>query len=173
MYIKIINEENKYQISSLMSFNTQHGYAAIRFIGDIIPSTNKGFLLYDDNDNQIADYSDYIFEYRQNEYSIEEDIIEPGQGSDEPLPPSIFDNINKQINAVNNRVTDITPYEETKKGYYGEIEKVFYNVPKGNVSVFFDNYFGEYIINRISNRLIISFPEKLKNITNITIMIQK
>ena len=165
--------KNKYQISSLMPFKTQHGYDAIRFIGDEIPSTNEGFILYNEDDTQIADYSDYTYEYRQNEYSVEEDIIEPGQGSDDPLPPSVFDNINKQISSLNNRVSNVTPYEETKKAYYGEKEKAFYGVPKGNTSIFFDTYSGEYSTNRVADRLTVVFPERLKDMTNITVMVQK
>lgn len=74
---------------------------------------------------------------------------------------------------TNIRVDGITPYTETKKAYYAEIEKVFYGVPLGNVSVFFDNYVGEYKMERISDRLIITFPERLKDMTNITIKVEQ
>lgn len=65
-----------------------------------------------------------------------------------------------------------TPYTETKVGYFGEIEKVFYGVPSGNVSVFFDNYTGEYEKSRIEDRLTIRFPERLTDMTNINISVQ-
>ena len=31
------------------------------------------------------------------------------------------------------------PYTATQTAYYGESEKVFYNVPQGNITVFWDN----------------------------------
>ena len=72
---------------------------------------------------------------------------------------------------VRKTTNDITPYTETKIGYYGESEKVFYDVPAGNTSVFFDNYNGSYSVNRVQNRLIVSF-DTLTDATNITISIQ-
>lgn len=63
------------------------------------------------------------------------------------------------------------PYTETKIAYYGESEKVFYNVPSGNLSVFFDNYNGNYFTNHIDNRLTVSF-DTLTEATQITISIQ-
>ena len=77
----------------------------------------------------------------------------------------------ENIAELNTRVDDITPYTETKRGYYEETEKTFYNVPEGRVSVFFSNYNGSYSINRIEDRLTISF-DALENETDITISIQ-
>lgn len=68
-------------------------------------------------------------------------------------------------------IGDITPYKETKIAYYGETEKTFYNVPQGNLSVFFDNYNGSYNVSRLNDTVTISF-DALENDTNITIMIQ-
>ena len=75
------------------------------------------------------------------------------------------------IAGVRKATSDITPYTETKTGYYGESEKVFYDVPVGNISVFFNNYNGSYSVNRVQNRLIVSF-DTLTDTTNITISIQ-
>lgn len=171
-YIKINGDDTHY-IVSIMPFTTQHGYNAIRFMGETIPETNKGFKLYDDNDEEISDFSDYTYIYRQNEYSVEHDEIVYPKGSDQPLNPSPYDNLSRRINQVSSQVNNITPYEETKKGYYGENEKVFYNVPNGNVTVFFDNYDGEYEVSRVENRLVVKFPERLSNMTDITIMVNK
>jgi hypothetical protein len=63
------------------------------------------------------------------------------------------------------------PYTATQTAYYGESEKVFYNVPQGNISVFFNNYNGNYKINRISDRVLVTF-DTLKDYTNIKIMVQ-
>ena len=75
------------------------------------------------------------------------------------------------INGVRKATGDITPHTQTKLAYYGESEKVFYDAPAGNTSVFFDNYNGSYSVNRIQNRLIVSF-DTLTEATNITISIQ-
>lgn len=65
----------------------------------------------------------------------------------------------------------ITPYTETKTAYYGESEKTFYDVPDGNVSVYFTDYDGDYSVSRVSGRLTISF-DTLTEQTDITISIQ-
>ena len=65
----------------------------------------------------------------------------------------------------------ILPYVETKKAYYGETEKVFYDVPIGNVTVFIGGYNGSYAANRVENRLIVSF-DTLEEETDVTITIQ-
>lgn len=75
------------------------------------------------------------------------------------------------LSELNQEVAELTPYVETKIGYYGETEKTFYNVPEGRVSVFFSDYNGSYSINRIEDRLTVSF-DALEEATNITISIQ-
>lgn len=75
-----------------------------------------------------------------------------------------------EVNGVRKATSDITPYTETKTAYYNETEKVFYNVPDGRVSVYFDDYNGAYSVNRIQNRLIVSF-DALTAPTDITISI--
>ena len=171
-YIKIIGEDTKY-IEEISTFTSQHGFDAVRFIGDPIPETDQGFKFYSDTDELIVDLSAYKYIYRQNEYTVEKDIIVPPGPNNEPLPPSSFDRLNSRVNQVSSQVNAITPYEETKKAFYDEKEKAFYNVPEGNLSVFFDNYSGEYSVERVSNRLVITFPERLKDATNITIMVNK
>ena len=171
-YIKI-NGDNVHYNVSISPFTTQHGYDAIRFIGEDIPETDKGFKLYNDKDEVISDFSDYKYQYRQNEYSTEHDEIIYPKGSDTPLPPSAIDRVNSRVSQVNSKVNAITPYEETKKAFYGEIEKVFYNVPEGNTTIFFDNYDGEYEVSRIENRLTIKFADRLKDMTNVTVVVNK
>lgn len=173
IYIKPNDSEEVY-IASVMPFKTQHGYNAVRVIGNDIPLMENGFKLFSDN-VQIGDYSDYIYQYRENEYSVEHDeIIEP-IGSDAPLSPSEIEILNNKINTsfniLNKKIIAITPYTDNEIGYYGETEKNFYNVPVGNVSVFFDNYNGDYIVKRINDIVTISF-DSLLDTTNITIMVQ-
>ena len=94
--------------------------------------------------------------------------------------------IYQAINAVSQRVNDlaknnesymisqvaeVTPYKATQTAYYGESEKVFYNVPQGNITVFWDNYNGDYEVERIADRIVVSFDALTDNAT-ISIMIQ-
>ena len=74
------------------------------------------------------------------------------------------------INGTRQSVANITPYTETKKAYYGEASKPFYNVPNGNISVFFSNYTGSYSVEKIGNDLNILF-DTLNDQTDITISI--
>lgn len=66
-----------------------------------------------------------------------------------------------------NKVDAITPYTETKTGYYGETEKTFYNVPDGNVTIY---GLTEYTMDRVSNNITLTFDALAKE-TNITISI--
>lgn len=75
--------------------------------------------------------------------------------------------ITAKVDETSNKVIQLTPYTETKVGYYGETEKTFYNVPNGNVTVY---GLKEYSLNRISDRLIITF-DALSEQTEITISI--
>lgn len=96
----------------------------------------------------------------------------------EKLVESLIETINHSkfytdadIAGVRQSVSEITPYTETKTAYYNEKEKTFYNVPQGNILVQFSNYQGSYSVNRISDRLIVTFDQLTEN-TDITISIQ-
>jgi len=95
----------------------------------------------------------------------------------ENLVNALIDQINTEkkytdadIKGTRQSVNEITPYKQTEKAYYGESEKVFYDSPLGNVSVFFSNYTGQYEVSRVDNRLIVSF-DTLSAPTDITISI--
>lgn len=103
-YIKINGDDVHYNVS-ISPFTTQHGYSAIRFMGEDIPETDKGFKLYNDKDEVISDFSDYKYIYRQNEYSTEHDEIVYPKGSDAPLQPSAYDNLSRRISKVANAVS--------------------------------------------------------------------
>ena len=80
--------------------------------------------------------------------------------------------LSKRIeNSYTAKITEITPYTATQTAYYGESEKNFYNVPQGILTVYFDNYTGSYSVERIDDRLTVSF-DTLENDTNITIIVQ-
>lgn len=80
-------------------------------------------------------------------------------------------NTDADIDGARQSVANITPTVITEKAYYGETEKVFYDVPMGNTSVFFSNYNGSYSVSRVSNRLVVLF-DTLSEPTDITISIQ-
>lgn len=170
MYIKINGKSTHYN-ASFEPFTTQHGYRAIRFIGDQIPNTSKGFKAYDDDGTVLYDLSAYTHVYKPNEFSVKEDIIDGPSAYNAPLGPSAYEVLNNKINRVNNRVSQITPYTDTKVGYYGETSKTFYDAPEGNTLVFFDNYNGNYSTERVENRLIVTF-DALEQATKITISVQ-
>lgn len=75
--------------------------------------------------------------------------------------------ITAKVDDSANNIKAITPYTETKIGYYGETEKTFYNVPDGNVTVY---GLAEYTLDRISGNLTLTF-DALTEETNITISI--
>ena len=172
LYIKIGEEKYPCKIGT---FTTQFGNDAIRIIGEV-PLAENGFLIVDESDNIIADKSEYTYLYREDdtckEYTeVAEEQIPTQSFYMGDLPPSGYDILSRRISAVNSRVSDITPYEQTKMAYYGENEKVFYGVPDGVLTVTFDNYDGHYTVNRIEDRVTVSFP-RLTNQTNITIVVQ-
>ena len=169
LYIKI--GEQKYPIKDFSTFTSQMGNDAIRIVGDV-PLAN-GFLIVDDEDNLISDRSDYIYLLREDdeckEYTKVEDSIVPTESfAMGDIPES---SIQRQLNALNQRISDITPYTDSKMAYYGEKEKIFYGVPQGNLTIFFDNYTGEYSVSRAEDRLTVKFPT-LAEQTNITVMVQ-
>lgn len=77
-----------------------------------------------------------------------------------------------RVDDTSNKVEQITPYKASKTAYYGETLKTFYDVPQGNVAIYFDNFNGDYTFEREEDRLYITFKEPLTEQTNITISIQ-
>lgn len=65
------------------------------------------------------------------------------------------------------RVDEVTPYKETKTAYIGDTEVIFYNVPEGNVTIFFDK---PYTMEKITDRITLHF-EELEEVTEITISV--
>lgn len=166
LYIKIQNTKYPAEIST---YPTQLGNTAIKVKSEA--PLAEGFLIVDDEDNVISDKSDFIYLYAEDDESKTYTKVE-----ETPIPTECFYNgdvpispIERQIASLNKRVSDITPYTATQTGYYGEIEKVFYGVPQGNVTVFCDV---ENTVSRIEDRLTVKFSESLSDKTEITIMVQ-
>ena len=158
----------RYPINNFEVFKTQFGNSAIRIYGDA-PITD-GFRLYDE-DSLIGDFSEYEYLYREDDTCKEYTKV-----AEEPIPTESYASgdthvspIERQISALNSRISDITPYKDTKYGYYGESEKVFYGVPRGVVIVICEV---ENSISRVDDRVIVKFADKLADKTEITIMVQ-
>ena len=116
------------------TFHTQMGNDAIRIISDA-PIADDGFKLVGDNGAVVADYSDYKHLYREDgtikEYTIEAEEIIPAEGYISGVPTSP---IERQISALNQRVSAITPYTMSKEVYIGNTECVFGKAKDGNIS---------------------------------------
>ena len=167
MYIEIDGNQYPCEVKTGI---TQLGNAVIRVISDDAPVAEDGFVLV--NGDKEFDRSSFKYLYRMDgnvkEYTeVEEEII-PASGYVSGIPDNP---LARQLSAMNQRISDLEPYKETKTAYYGEKEKNFYGVPNGNVSVFFDKYNGEYEVSRNNDVLTVAFPS-LKAETNVTIMVQ-
>ena len=173
-YIKINGDDTHYNVS-IMPFTTQHGNNAIRFTGEDIPETDKGFKLYDDNDEIISDFSDYTYIYRKNEYSTKQETIKVPTWTNTPLEPSEIDKLNSRINQVNNQINSITPYTDSKNAYIDDTECVFENVYKdGALTVNVVDRNGvsiDYQVTKEEGNIIVTF-EPLEEVATVSIVIQ-
>lgn len=79
----------------------------------------------------------------------------------------VQDKFTPQIDKIEEAIKAVTPYTETQTAYIGDTEKVFYTDRTGNLTVFFP---GKYSVERLSDRIIISFDE-LEEVAEITITI--
>ena len=193
-YIKFIGDDTQYT-AKVMPFTTQHSIKAVRIISEELPVTETGFYFYNDNDEIIGDYSEYIHHYENNSYSVEKDNIVYGGGSDAPLPISILTYLEKSIAIANNNISrvdksvkdvandvtevekeviDITPYVETKTAYIDDTEIIFEVDKQGVISVNAVNRNNETVpvtYEKDGNKIIVLF-DPLEEVTNVTIQIQ-
>lgn len=84
---------------------------------------------------------------------------------------ALWDKINELSKSLSDytgmRVDAVTPYTETKQAYIGDTEVTFYDVPEGNVTIFFDK---PYTVERLADRITLHF-EELEEVTEITISV--
>ena len=84
---------------------------------------------------------------------------------------ALWDKINELSKSLSDytgmRVNEVTPYTETKQAYIGDTEITFYNVPEGNVTIFFDK---PYTMEKVADRITLHF-EELEEVTEITISV--
>lgn len=172
LYIKIGKQKYpcKFQV-----FTTQLGNDGIRIIGDV-PLAN-GFQIVDENDNLITDRSEYTYLYREDdtckEYTkVAEEII-PTEGFTLGTPSSPYDVLSRRISAVNNRVSDITPYTESKDVYIGNTECIFNKPKDGNISAWLTvgNEQIPCTYEVVNDMIVVSF-EALEEVGTVNISIQ-
>lgn len=172
LYIKI--GEQKYPIESFNVFTTQNGQTGVRITGDT-PLAN-GFEIYDE-DTLVADGKDYTYLYREDgnvkEYTKEAEEIIPTQGfatGDIPVSP-----VQRQINALNRRVSEITPYTVSKEAGIQDKECVFDgNYKDGVLTASVVTSRGEQIpctTEKSGDSIIVKFNE-LEDTATVTISIQ-
>ena len=166
MYIEI--DGNQYPCDVKTGI-TQLGNTVIRVTSETAPVATNGFVLYTDDESMDFDRTDFKFLYRENgnvkEYTAVEEEIIPASGYISGIPESP---IAKALSNLNNRIAAITPYEQSKTAYYGEVEKVFYGVPNGMLTVHMD---GEFTVERIEDRVVVRF-ERLTETKEITIIVE-
>ena len=174
LYIKI--GENKYPIDKFGTFITQLGNSAVRIVGDV-PLAENGFEIVDDEDNVIGDMSEFTYLYREEdnvkEYTKEAEEIIPTQSfatGDFPDNP-----IQKQINALNRRVSEITPYTDSKEAGIQDKECVFDgNYKDGVLTASVVTSRGEQIpctVEKSADNITVKFDE-LTDVATVTVSIQ-
>ena len=90
------------------------------------------------------------------------------------LPPSEIDRLNSRINYVSNRVSNITPYEESKTAYIGDTEVSFIKAKEGviNANCITDSGLSIPITIELSNNEITVKFEELTEVATVSISIQ-
>ena len=123
----MINGEDEHYNVKVVPFTTQHGCNAVRFVGDVIPETDKGFKYYSDNDVLISDLSDYTHLYRENQYSVEADEIEYPAPNNTPAEPSALSLLSARVsqlaNTVNQNTSDIHELDDALCEYSTDIDE--------------------------------------------------
>ena len=175
LFIEIDGE--KYPMKA-QSTTTQSGKPAIRIISKEAPLAMNGFNIVDGNGNLISDKSAFKYLYREDEYSKEytttpEEIIPTKCHYMGDQPESIYSMLSHQINVVNSRVSEITPYEESKTAYIGDKEIRFDNVPQGNINAYLmvNGLQVPCEVTTYENYIVVTF-EELEEVGTVTISIQ-
>lgn len=101
-------------------------------------------------------------------------IYTDGKSTFGELPPSAIDKLNQRINSVSNRVSNITPYEESKKAYIGDTEVSFNKVKDGmiNASVITESGNSMPITMEITDKEIKVKFDELNEVATVKISIQ-
>ncbi len=133
MYIEIDGTKYPCEVKTGI---TQDGNTVIRVTSETAPVATNGFVLYTDDESMEFDRTDFVFLYREDgnvkEYTAVEEEIIPASGYISGIPESP---IAVALNSLNRRISEITPYTESKTVYIGEKECRFAK-KDGNISAF-------------------------------------
>lgn len=90
------------------------------------------------------------------------------------IPPSAIDKLNSRINSVSNRVSNITPYEDSKTAYIGDTETRFSKVKDGNINAYCITESGvtKVVSIELSQNEIVVKYEPLEEVATVSISIQ-
>lgn len=88
--------------------------------------------------------------------------------------PTAIDRLNSRINSVSNRVSNITPYEESKTAYIGDTETRFPKVKDGNINAYCITESGvsKVVTMELSQNEIVVKYEPLEEVATVSISIQ-
>ena len=90
------------------------------------------------------------------------------------LPPSAIDILNSRINSVSNRVSNITPYEESKTAYIGDTKTTFYKAKDGMINANCITESGLSVpttMEIFDNNIVVKY-EKLEEVATVKLSIQ-
>ena len=90
------------------------------------------------------------------------------------LPPSELTKLNKRVNDLSSKVTNITPYEDSKTAYIGDTEIIFDRVKGGNINTYCITESGNAIntmFEVLESEIVVSF-EPLEEVSIVSISIQ-
>lgn len=168
MYIEIDGVEYPCEVATTIS---QLGQTVIRVISEEAPVAEDGFVLI--SGDKTFDRSSFKYLYREDgnvkEYTeVAEEII-PASGYISGVPENP---LAKQLSAMNQRISNLTPYTESRDVYIGETECRFAK-RNGNISAFL-NVGGlqkPCEIQTDEAYIIVSFDE-LEDVGTVTISIQ-
>ena len=172
LYLKI--GEEKYPIEKMTTFSTQMGNVGVRIVGDT--PIADGFLVVDEDDNTVGDFNEFTYLYRESEnvkeYTKAEDEVIPTESHYiGDIPTSA---VERQIRALNNRVSAITPVTMSKDVYIGNTECTFETDLTGDISAYLLDADGDYIpctVTRSTGRITVEFdPLEQVGTVNVSIM---
>lgn len=105
--MKIKVGTHTYPDIALHPFKTEQGHDAVRLIGEVPQTISNGFKAYSDDDILLGDYSEYIYKYRDNEYSIADDTPSECGGGYSPVPEDSFSRLSSKVNECMNDLAQI------------------------------------------------------------------
>lgn len=89
--------------------------------------------------------------------------------------PYVSSSLLSVVDNLGHKIDEVVPYKKTKKAYIRDTQIRFFDVPKGNISVFMANdkdVYPDYSVKRMGDKVVVTFSEPLIYLTDITLTIQ-